>query len=128
VFKKNISDGVGSRNGSNGTPLGPPLFWLDNIFNDNLKRKGSTGKRRKNATVCRCTIVHTVSPIRIIRECTSNERTGKHYIYVWHNKGMYGTSFLLVYTPRSDLLIIYHICVDHKEPFCRPEASRPSHN
>jgi hypothetical protein len=32
VFKKNISDGVGSRNGSNGTPVNPPLFWLDNIF------------------------------------------------------------------------------------------------
>ncbi len=32
MFKKNISDGVGSRNGSNGTPLDPPLFWLDNIF------------------------------------------------------------------------------------------------
>jgi hypothetical protein len=32
VFKKNISDGVGSPNGSNGTPLDPPLFWLDNIF------------------------------------------------------------------------------------------------
>jgi hypothetical protein len=33
VFKKNISDGAGSPNGSNGTPLDPPLFWLDNIFN-----------------------------------------------------------------------------------------------
>jgi hypothetical protein len=33
VFKKNISDGVGSRNGWYGTPLNPPLFWLDNIFN-----------------------------------------------------------------------------------------------
>jgi hypothetical protein len=33
VFKKNISDGVGSQNGLNGTPLDPPLFWLDNIFN-----------------------------------------------------------------------------------------------
>jgi hypothetical protein len=32
-LKKNISDGVESRNGSNGTPLNPPLFWLDNIFN-----------------------------------------------------------------------------------------------
>jgi hypothetical protein len=32
VFKKNISDGVGSRNESIGTPLYPPLFWLDNIF------------------------------------------------------------------------------------------------
>ncbi len=32
MFKKNISDGVGSRDGSNGTPLNPPLFWLDNIF------------------------------------------------------------------------------------------------
>jgi hypothetical protein len=31
-LKKNISDGVESRNGSNGTPLNPPLFWLDNIF------------------------------------------------------------------------------------------------
>jgi hypothetical protein len=33
VFKKNISDGVGSRNKSIDTPLYPPLFWLDNIFN-----------------------------------------------------------------------------------------------
>jgi hypothetical protein len=32
VFQKNISDGVGSHNGSNGTPLDPPLFWLDNTF------------------------------------------------------------------------------------------------
>ncbi len=32
MFKKNISDDVGSPNGSNGTPLDPPLFWLDNIF------------------------------------------------------------------------------------------------
>jgi hypothetical protein len=31
-LKKNISDGVESQNGSNGTPLNPPLFWLDNIF------------------------------------------------------------------------------------------------
>jgi hypothetical protein len=23
---------MGSHNGSNGTPLDPPLFWLDNIF------------------------------------------------------------------------------------------------
>ena len=29
---KNICDGVGCQNGSNGTPLDPPLFWLDNIF------------------------------------------------------------------------------------------------
>jgi hypothetical protein len=27
-----IGDGVGSRNGSNATPLHSPLFWLDNIF------------------------------------------------------------------------------------------------
>ncbi len=32
MFKKNISDGVGSPNGLNGTPLDPSLFWLDNIF------------------------------------------------------------------------------------------------
>jgi hypothetical protein len=32
VFKKNISDGVGSQNGSIDTRLCPPLFWLDNIF------------------------------------------------------------------------------------------------
>ncbi len=31
--KKKIRDGVESRNVSNGTPLNPPLFWLDNIFN-----------------------------------------------------------------------------------------------
>jgi hypothetical protein len=37
VFKKNISDGVESRNGSNGTPLSPPLFWLDNIFKEDKK-------------------------------------------------------------------------------------------
>jgi hypothetical protein len=24
---------MGSHDGSNGTPLDPPLFWLDNIFN-----------------------------------------------------------------------------------------------
>jgi hypothetical protein len=33
VFKKNISDGVGSQNESIDTRLYPPLFWLDNIFN-----------------------------------------------------------------------------------------------
>ncbi len=33
VCLKNICDGVGCQNGSNGTPLDPPLFWLDNIFN-----------------------------------------------------------------------------------------------
>jgi hypothetical protein len=32
VFKKNICDGVGGQDESNGTPLDPPLFWLDNIF------------------------------------------------------------------------------------------------
>jgi hypothetical protein len=37
-LKKNISDGVESRNGSNGTPLNPPLFWLDNIFNRTFSR------------------------------------------------------------------------------------------
>ncbi len=29
---KNICDGVGGQDESNGTPLDPPLFWLDNIF------------------------------------------------------------------------------------------------
>jgi hypothetical protein len=37
VFKKNISDGVGSRNESIHTPLDPPLFWLDNIFQQTLR-------------------------------------------------------------------------------------------
>jgi hypothetical protein len=32
VCLKNICDGVGCQNGLNGTPLDPPLFWLDNIF------------------------------------------------------------------------------------------------
>jgi hypothetical protein len=32
VLKKNICDGVGGQDESNGTPLDPPLFWLDNIF------------------------------------------------------------------------------------------------
>ena len=40
VCLKNICDGVGSQNGSNGTPLDPPLFWLDNIF------KGGVMKQR----------------------------------------------------------------------------------
>jgi hypothetical protein len=31
VFKKNISDGVPSRNESIDTPLYTPHFWLDNI-------------------------------------------------------------------------------------------------
>jgi hypothetical protein len=38
VFKKNISDGVGSRNESIDTPLDPPLFWLDNIFKSTQDR------------------------------------------------------------------------------------------
>ncbi len=29
---QNICDGVGGQDESNGTPLDPPLFWLDNIF------------------------------------------------------------------------------------------------
>jgi hypothetical protein len=33
VSLKNIFDGVGGQDVSNGTPLDPPLFWLDNIFN-----------------------------------------------------------------------------------------------
>ncbi len=32
VYLKNICDGVGGQDESNGTPLYPPLFWLDNIF------------------------------------------------------------------------------------------------
>ncbi len=36
MFKTNISDGVGSQNESIDTPLYPPLFWLDNIFNVKL--------------------------------------------------------------------------------------------
>ncbi len=32
VCLKNICDGVGGQDESNGTPLDPPLFWLDNIF------------------------------------------------------------------------------------------------
>ncbi len=39
MFKKNISDGVGSRNGSIDAPLNPPLFWLDNIFKDEKDHK-----------------------------------------------------------------------------------------
>ena len=33
VCLKNICDGVGSQDKSNGTTLDPPIFWLDNIFN-----------------------------------------------------------------------------------------------
>jgi hypothetical protein len=32
VCLKNICDGVGGQDESNGSPLDPPLFWLDNIF------------------------------------------------------------------------------------------------
>ncbi len=32
VCLKNICDGVGGQDESNGTTLDPPLFWLDNIF------------------------------------------------------------------------------------------------
>ncbi len=32
VSLKNICDGVGGQDESNGTPLDPPVFWLDNIF------------------------------------------------------------------------------------------------
>ncbi len=35
VCLKNIWDGVGGQDESNGTPLDPPLFWLDNIFKFN---------------------------------------------------------------------------------------------
>ncbi len=33
VYLKNICDGIGGQDESNDTPLYPPLFWLDNIFN-----------------------------------------------------------------------------------------------
>ncbi len=33
VCLKNICDGEGGQDEWNGTPLDPPLFWLDNIFN-----------------------------------------------------------------------------------------------
>jgi hypothetical protein len=33
VCLKNICDGVGGQDESNGIPLNPPLFWLDIIFN-----------------------------------------------------------------------------------------------
>jgi hypothetical protein len=36
VFKKNICDGIGCQDESNGTPLYLPLFWLDNIFNERI--------------------------------------------------------------------------------------------
>jgi hypothetical protein len=36
VCLKNICDGVGGQDESNGTPLDPPLFWLDNIFESNI--------------------------------------------------------------------------------------------
>ncbi len=36
MFKQNISDGEGGEDKSNGTPLYPPLFWLDNIFKKNI--------------------------------------------------------------------------------------------
>jgi hypothetical protein len=36
---KNICDGVGGQDESNGTPLDPPLFWLDNIFKFNRNKK-----------------------------------------------------------------------------------------
>jgi hypothetical protein len=32
VCLKNICDGVGGQDESNGIHLDPPLFWLDNIF------------------------------------------------------------------------------------------------
>jgi hypothetical protein len=37
VCLKNICDGVGGQDESNGTPLDPPLFWLDNIFEEPTK-------------------------------------------------------------------------------------------
>ncbi len=39
VCLKNICDGVGGQDESNGTPLDPPLFWLDNIFKQHLHYK-----------------------------------------------------------------------------------------
>jgi hypothetical protein len=68
VFKKNISDGVGSRNELIGIPLYPPLFWLDNIFkctcarqiNDplagmckRLRSPGIDSKEIDSASLCR---------------------------------------------------------------------------
>jgi hypothetical protein len=37
VYLKNSCDGVGGQDESNGTPLDPPLFWLDNIFKSTTK-------------------------------------------------------------------------------------------
>ena len=41
VCLKNICDGVGGQDESNGTPLDPPLFWLDNIFKLILRLKNN---------------------------------------------------------------------------------------
>jgi hypothetical protein len=46
VCLKNICDGVGGQDVSNGTPLDPPLFWLDNIFNKVITDKGFQGQNR----------------------------------------------------------------------------------
>jgi hypothetical protein len=44
VLKKNICDGVGGQDESNGTPLYPPLFWLDNIFKQMPLKKARAKK------------------------------------------------------------------------------------
>jgi hypothetical protein len=50
VCLKNICDGVGRQNGLNGTPLDPPLYWLDNIlssFRFKVKEKNTFSLQRR---------------------------------------------------------------------------------
>ncbi len=44
VYLKNSCDGVGGQEESNGTPLDPPLFWLDNIFKQWKVSVSATGR------------------------------------------------------------------------------------
>jgi hypothetical protein len=53
VCLKNICDGAGGQDQSNGTPLKPPLFWLDNIFKCS-KKNISDGVGSQNESIDTC--------------------------------------------------------------------------
>ncbi len=70
---KNICDGVGRQNGSNGTSLNPPFFWLDNVFKAFFSTIGRLcgtfirihEYRRQNTALCKFTDFYTKSYVLI---------------------------------------------------------------
>ncbi len=67
VCLKNICDGVGGQDESNGTTLDPPLFWLDIIFNVVKSGKSNTFWLFNEMSITFMSQLHFVSDIGRIR-------------------------------------------------------------